>query len=303
MDALRQLTARMSIRHRRVHLREGPPVSRTRLRSRSPPVSGDSQGTQRASPLRAGVVGRSPGTRRREADGGEAQMGRRSDPALLLRRLERVADAGHERRHVVQAARRVASCANRVRRADRRRQPGDVRQDAVDHLADFPEARLIILWGANPSTSGIHLVSYIREAQRRGAKLIVIDPRTTPLAKQADIHLAVRPGTDLPVALSIHRFLFEDGHADQAFLTTHARGADATARMRAALDLRTRRRRGRRVRRRHCAASPRCMRHASRRDPVRLRARSATATAAARRSRSSRCLRSPGSSANAAAAT
>ena len=91
---------------------------------------------------------------------------------------------------------------------------------------DFPEARLIVLWGANPSASGIHLVPYIREAQRRGATLIVIDPRTTALAGQADIHLAVRPGTDLPVALSIHRYLFEEGHADQAFLAEHARGAE-----------------------------------------------------------------------------
>src|SRR6188472_1033612 len=90
---------------------------------------------------------------------------------------------------------------------------------------DYPESRLIILWGANPSTSGIHLVSHVREAQRRGATLIVIDPRTTPLAKQADIHLAVRPGTDLPVALSIHRYLFEEGHADAAFLAAHATGA------------------------------------------------------------------------------
>ena len=91
---------------------------------------------------------------------------------------------------------------------------------------DFPEARLIVLWGANPSSSGIHLVPYIREAQRRGCTLVVIDPRATPLAKQADIHLAVKPGTDLPVALSIHRYLFEDGRADQAFLEEHANGAD-----------------------------------------------------------------------------
>ncbi|MGH9256026.1 MAG: molybdopterin-containing oxidoreductase family protein [Vicinamibacterales bacterium] len=91
---------------------------------------------------------------------------------------------------------------------------------------DFPEAKLIVLWGANPSASGIHLVPYIREAQRRGARLIVVDPRTTPLAKQADIHLAVRPGTDLPVALAMHRYLFEEGHADTAFLEAHARGAD-----------------------------------------------------------------------------
>jgi anaerobic selenocysteine-containing dehydrogenase len=91
---------------------------------------------------------------------------------------------------------------------------------------DYPEARLIIIWGANPSSSGIHLVPHIREAQRRGATLVVVDPRTTPLARQADIHLAVRPGTDLPVALSIHRYLFEEGHADEAFLNSHARGAE-----------------------------------------------------------------------------
>src|SRR3954469_20716357 len=90
---------------------------------------------------------------------------------------------------------------------------------------DFAEARLIIIWGANPSASGIHLVPYIREAQRRGASLVVIDPRTTPLAKQADIHLAVKPGTDLPVALAIHRHLFEAGLADEVFLAAHATGA------------------------------------------------------------------------------
>ena len=89
---------------------------------------------------------------------------------------------------------------------------------------DFPEARLIILWGVNPSASGIHIVPHIREAQKRGATLVVVDPRTTPLAKQADIHLAVRPGTDLPVALALHRHLFEEGHADGAFMAAHTRG-------------------------------------------------------------------------------
>jgi anaerobic selenocysteine-containing dehydrogenase len=91
---------------------------------------------------------------------------------------------------------------------------------------DYPEARVIVLWGANPSASGIHLVPYIREAQRRGATLVVIDPRTTPLAKQAQIHLAVRPGTDLPVALAIHRYLFEQKLADERFLAEHATGAE-----------------------------------------------------------------------------
>ena len=91
---------------------------------------------------------------------------------------------------------------------------------------DYPHARLIVIWGMNPSVSGIHAVPFIREAQKRGAAVVVVDPRTTPLARTADLHLAVRPGADLPVALALHRVLFEEGHADQAFLDAHTTGAD-----------------------------------------------------------------------------
>jgi anaerobic selenocysteine-containing dehydrogenase len=91
---------------------------------------------------------------------------------------------------------------------------------------DYPQARLIVLWGVNPSASGIHLIPYLKEAQEAGATLVVIDPRTTSLAKKADLHLAVRPGTDLPVALALHRVMFEEGHADHAFLEKHTRGAE-----------------------------------------------------------------------------
>jgi anaerobic selenocysteine-containing dehydrogenase len=90
---------------------------------------------------------------------------------------------------------------------------------------DYPDARLIVLWGVNPSASGIHLIPYLREAQKRGASIVVIDPRSTPLARSADIHLAVKPGTDVAVALAIHRYLFANGHADEAFLRAHTRGA------------------------------------------------------------------------------
>jgi anaerobic selenocysteine-containing dehydrogenase len=91
---------------------------------------------------------------------------------------------------------------------------------------DYPAAALIILWGVNPSASGIHLVPYVREAKKRGAKLVVIDPRTTALAREADIHLAIRPGTDVAVALAIHRYLFANGFADTAFLREHTHGAE-----------------------------------------------------------------------------
>jgi anaerobic selenocysteine-containing dehydrogenase len=93
-------------------------------------------------------------------------------------------------------------------------------------LHDYVHARLIVLWGVNPGVSGIHLVPVIQEAQRRGARLVVVDPRRTPLAKRADLHLAPRPGTDLPLALAVIRWLFEEGRADLEFLAAHAHGGD-----------------------------------------------------------------------------
>ena len=91
-------------------------------------------------------------------------------------------------------------------------------------LPDFRHSRLIVLWGVNPSASGIHLVPHIQEAQKAGARLVVIDPRRTPLAKKADLHLAPRPGGDLAIALAAIRWFFEEGQADLAFLAEHATG-------------------------------------------------------------------------------
>jgi anaerobic selenocysteine-containing dehydrogenase len=93
-------------------------------------------------------------------------------------------------------------------------------------LPDYVHSRLIVAWGVNPSATGIHLIPIIQEAQRRGAQLVVIDPRRTQLAKKADLHLAPQPGGDLPIALAVIRWLFETGQADLAFLTEHAHGAE-----------------------------------------------------------------------------
>jgi anaerobic selenocysteine-containing dehydrogenase len=91
---------------------------------------------------------------------------------------------------------------------------------------DYPSARLILIWGVNPGASGIHLMPYLKDARAAGATIVVIDPRATSVARQADIHLPVRPGTDLVVALAIHRHLFESGGADRAFLDQHTSGSD-----------------------------------------------------------------------------
>ncbi len=91
---------------------------------------------------------------------------------------------------------------------------------------DYVHARLIVLWGVNPATSGIHLIPFIKEARKAGATLVVVDPRATSLARQADLHIPLRPGTDVAVALALHKHLFDSGRADLPFLEQHARGVD-----------------------------------------------------------------------------
>jgi len=93
-------------------------------------------------------------------------------------------------------------------------------------LEDYEHANLIVVWGFNPVASGIHLVPIIDRAIARGAKLIVVDPRSTSLSRKADLHLRVRPGTDLPVALSIVSALWERGHADLDFIENHTTGSE-----------------------------------------------------------------------------
>ena len=63
--------------------------------------------------------------------------------------------------------------------------------------------RCMIVWGGNPTESRPLEADKIHGMVGRRAKLIVVDPRTTPLAKRADIHAQIRPGTDCALALGI----------------------------------------------------------------------------------------------------
>ena len=93
-------------------------------------------------------------------------------------------------------------------------------------IQDYADAAATLVWGVNPAVTGMHLMAPLQEAKAKGGWLGVIDPRRTPAARIADLHLAVRPGTDLPVALSIINWLFSSGNADTAFLARHATGIE-----------------------------------------------------------------------------
>ena len=59
---------------------------------------------------------------------------------------------------------------------------------------------------------------YINEGRRKGAKLIVIDPKATKLAKRADIHLQIRPGTDGALALGFIHLIIKEKLYDPEFV-------------------------------------------------------------------------------------
>src|SRR5439155_7584837 len=67
----------------------------------------------------------------------------------------------------------------------------------------FDDARLIILWGATPVVSNLPLWSRVQEAQRRGAKVVAIDPYRSLSAEKCTQHVALLPGTDGALALGM----------------------------------------------------------------------------------------------------
>jgi anaerobic selenocysteine-containing dehydrogenase len=92
--------------------------------------------------------------------------------------------------------------------------------------ADVVHSKLVIVWGANPTVSNSHWPPLVQRAVALGAKVVVIDPRRTPMASRADLHLAIRPGTDVVLALAIARLWSQDGHLDDEFIAAHVTGAD-----------------------------------------------------------------------------
>ena len=99
--------------------------------------------------------------------------------------------------------------------------------------AIFGTPDIIVLWGTNPAVTHLHryhgITADILAAQRDGAKLVVIDPRRTELARQADRYLQIRPAADLALALSLIRTIIAEGLHDRAFVERYTTGFDRLA--------------------------------------------------------------------------
>lgn len=86
-------------------------------------------------------------------------------------------------------------------------------EDSHD-LFDLYNSRTIVLWGKNPYVSNVHLLPVLREARKRGGRLIQIDPVHHRAADLADLYLQPRPGGDVALALGLLRWMFERGKTD-----------------------------------------------------------------------------------------
>lgn len=86
-------------------------------------------------------------------------------------------------------------------------------EDSHD-LFDLQHSKTIVLWGKNIYVSSVHLLPILREARKRGAKLILIDPVRHRTSEMCDSYLQPRPGGDLALAMGTARFLFENGLDD-----------------------------------------------------------------------------------------
>ena len=88
-------------------------------------------------------------------------------------------------------------------------------------------ADLIIVWGNNVTVSNLHLVRTINATREDGAKLIIVDPKRTKIAEQADIFVQIRPGTDVVLAMGLAAELERRDAFDDTFIADHVAGVDA----------------------------------------------------------------------------
>ncbi|MBT5675751.1 MAG: molybdopterin oxidoreductase family protein [Rhodospirillaceae bacterium] len=88
---------------------------------------------------------------------------------------------------------------------------------------EMAKSDLVIIWGTNAAATQINVMRHAIQARKtRGAKIIVIDPYLNATARQADMHLCLRPGTDGALACAVMHVLFRDGKADWDYMNRYA---------------------------------------------------------------------------------
>jgi len=79
-------------------------------------------------------------------------------------------------------------------------------------------ADLVVVWGNNVTVSNLHLAPLLKQVRSSGGKVVVIDPKRTRAAEQADLYLQIHPGTDVVLALGLAAELERRGALDNEFI-------------------------------------------------------------------------------------
>ncbi|MCF8126642.1 MAG: molybdopterin-dependent oxidoreductase, partial [Desulfotignum sp.] len=99
--------------------------------------------------------------------------------------------------------------------------------DARGHLPeDAANSDLVIVWGRNPKATSLHFYTLLKQAQKNGTRVIVIDPIQSDTAKSLGTHLAVKPGTDAALALAMAHVIVKENLYDRSFVRDHVLGFD-----------------------------------------------------------------------------
>lgn len=101
---------------------------------------------------------------------------------------------------------------------------GDSRSHSVE---DIINAKAIIIWGRNITTTNSHLYPYIIEAKQIGTKLIVIDPMKTNISKEADKYININPGMDGLLALAVAKVIIANEWHDKDFINNYSLGFES----------------------------------------------------------------------------
>ncbi len=100
---------------------------------------------------------------------------------------------------------------------------------APNPWSDIPKAQVLLIAGANIAECAPITTDYVWRCRDHGGKLILIDPRFTPIARNADLYLPVRPGTDVALFMGMLHVILRDGLEDRDFIEAHTTGFEQVA--------------------------------------------------------------------------
>lgn len=103
-------------------------------------------------------------------------------------------------------------------------------------MEDLTHCNLLILIGANTAEAHVVLHNKIKKAQKQGLKVVVIDPRLTLTAKNADLYIPIKAGTDIDLLNLLAMKLIKEGHIDNDFIKNYSNHFDSYKEKLLALD-------------------------------------------------------------------